>query len=124
MKFKLSSKDKNLVAMCWLAEIVLSSLVQCEKNSTHEIPENKKEMYKHISDLFKEPHEKVKELNDQFSEEIKKVFEEGFEDTLCDLTLSVVTLYETMKPPQLLKIMKAAGISNKDILATYENSKQ
>ena len=124
MKFKLSSKDKNLVAMCWLAEIVLSSLVQCEKNSTSEIPENKKEMYKHISDLFKESHEKVKELNDQFSEEIKKVFEDGFEDTLCDLTLSVVTLYETMKPPQLLKIMKAAGISNKDILTTYENSKQ
>ena len=124
MKIKLSSKDKNLVAMCWLAEIVLSSLVKCNENAIEEVPEYKKAMYKYISGEFTEAHKKVMALNDQFSEQITKVFDDTFQDTLCDLTLSVVTLYETMKPEQLLKIMQEAGISNKDILTTYDKSKE
>lgn len=122
MKIRLSSKDKNLVAMCWLAEIVLSSLVKCDENSIDTIPKSKLPFYKHISETFQEAHQNVIKLNDQFSEQIAKVFEPGFEDTLCDLTLSIVTLYETMKPEQLLKIMKIAGIRDKDIIDTYDKS--
>ena len=124
MQIKLSAKDKNLISMCWLAEIVLSSLVKCEENSVDTIPKSKLPLYKHVSGIFKEAHESVVKLNDQFSEQIAKVFEPGFEDTLCDLTLSIVTLYETMKPEQLLKIMKAAGIRDSDIIETYEKSKR
>lgn len=123
MQIKLSAKDKNLISMCWLAEIVLSSLVKCEENSVDTIPKSKLPLYKHVSGIFKEAHESVVKLNDQFSEQIAKVFEPGFEDTLCDLTLSIVTLYETMKPEQLLKIMRAAGIRDSDIIETYEKSK-
>jgi hypothetical protein len=122
MKIRLSSKDKNLVAMCWLAEIVLSSLVRCSENSVDKIPKSKIPFYNHVSKTFQESHENVIKLNDQFSEQIAKVFEPGFEDTLCDLTLSIVTLYETMKPEQLLKIMKVAGIRDSDIIETYEKS--
>ena len=122
MKIRLSSKDKNLVAMCWLAEIVLSSLVKCSENSIDKIPKSKIPFYDYVSRTFQESHENVIKLNDQFSEQIAKVFEPGFEDTLCDLTLSIVTLYETMKPEQLLKIMKVAGIRDKDIIETYDKS--
>jgi hypothetical protein len=122
MQIKLSAKDKNLISMCWLAEIVLSSLVKCEENSVDTIPKSKLPLYKHVSGIFKEAHESVVKLNDQFSEQISKVFEPGFEDTLCDLTLAVVTLYETMRPEQLLKVMQVAGIRDKDIIETYEKS--
>lgn len=124
MKIRLSSKDKNLVAMCWLAEIVLSSLVKCSENSIDTIPKSKLKLYEYVSKTFQEAHENVIKLNDQFSEQISKVFEPGFEDTLCDLTLAVVTLYETMRPEQLLKLIKAAGVRDKDIIETYEKSKQ
>jgi len=122
MQIKLSSKDKNLIAMCWLAEIVLSSLVKCHENSIDKIPKSKLPLYQHVSKIFQEAHQNVIKLNDQFSEQITKVFEPGFEDTLCDLTLSIVTLYETMRPEQLLKVMKMAGIRDKDIIETYEKS--
>lgn len=122
MKIRLSSKDKNLIAMCWLAEIVLSSLVRCSENSIDKIPKSKIPFYNHISKTFQEAHKNVINLNDQFSEQIAKVFEPGFEDTLCDLTLAVVTLYETMRPEQLLKVMQVAGIRDKDIIETYEKS--
>jgi hypothetical protein len=122
MKIRLSSKDKNLVAMCWLAEIVLSSLVKCSENSIDKIPKSKIPFYDYVSRTFQEAHENVIKLNDQFSEQISKVFEPGFEDTLCDLTLAVVTLYETMRPEQLLKVMQVAGIRDKDIIETYEKS--
>jgi hypothetical protein len=122
MQIKLSAKDKNLISMCWLAEIVLSSLVKCEENSVDTIPKSKLPLYKYVSGIFKEAHESVVKLNDQFSEQISKVFEPGFEDTLCDLTLAVVTLYETMRPEQLLKVMQVAGIRDKDIIETYEKS--
>lgn len=122
MKIKLSVKDKNLVAMCWLAEIVLHSLVDCEKNSAHDIPPEKADMYKQISEMFVDAHDKVKALNDKFDEQIKRVFDEHFSDVLCDLTLSVVTLYEKMSPEQFLKIMREAGITEEDILETYKKS--
>jgi hypothetical protein len=108
--------------MCWLAEIVLSSLVKCSENSIDKIPKSKIPFYDYVSKTFQEAHENVIKLNDQFSEQIAKVFEPGFEDTLCDLTLSIVTLYETMKPEQLLKIMKVAGVRDSDIIETYERS--
>lgn len=124
MQIKLSAKDKNLISMCWLAEIVLSSLVKCHENSIDTVPKSKLPLYNHVSDTFREAHKDVIKLNDQFSEQISKVFEPGFEDTLCDLTLAVVTLYETMRPEQLLKLLKAAGVRDKDIIETYEKSKQ
>lgn len=120
MKIKLSVKDKNLVAMCWLLEIVLNSLVKCEASSPVTVPEYKKSMYKNIGEMFIDAHKAVKGLNDQFNDEIHKVFDEDFQNTLADLTLSVVTLYENMKPEQLLKVMRAAGITNKEILETYK----
>lgn len=122
MQIKLSAKDKNLISMCWLAEIVLSSLVKCHENSIDTVPKSKLQLYNHVSDTFREAHKDVIKLNDQFSEQISKVFEPGFEDTLCDLTLAVVTLYETMRPEQLLKVMQVAGIRDKDIIETYEKS--
>lgn len=51
MKIKLSQNDKNLVAMCWLAEMILSSLVKCTQVSEVEISPDKKEMYDYISEL-------------------------------------------------------------------------
>lgn len=116
MKIKLSVKDKNLVAMCWLLEIVLNSIVKCEASSPVTVPEYKKAMYRQIGELFVDAHNTVKNLNDQFNDEIHKVFDADFQDTLADLTLSVVTLYENMKPEQLVRVMKAAGVTNKEIL--------
>lgn len=124
MKIKLSVKDKNIVALCWLLEIVLNSVVTCKTSNPTKVPEYKKRMYQYISDMFVPAHNAVKELNNQFTEEIRKVFDEKFEDTLTNLTLGIVTLYETMTPKQMVKILKDAGIDKKQILECFKDTQE
>lgn len=107
---KLSKHDKNLVAMCWLAEIILLSLTDCCKDLDKNAPDEKKQMYQAIASRFIEPYKIAQELNSLFDEQIKKVFDDEFQDTLCDLTLAIVDLYETMKPSELLRIIKSSRI--------------
>lgn len=121
MDIKLANQDKNIVAMIWLLEIVLRSIVNGTKASPTKIPEHKKKMYAEIAELFRDAYEKAKQLNKEFDDQIKKVFDDSFQDTLADLTLSVVTLYETMTPKQLLLFMRQAGITNGLIVETFKN---
>lgn len=106
-RMKLGVKDKNIVAMCWLAEMILKSLCAVNQHA----PAAKQDMYDYISGQFVEAYEKARALNDAFNEQIRKTFSEEFEAVLADLTIAVIALYESTTPEVMLKILRAAGMS-------------
>jgi hypothetical protein len=74
---KLSSKDKNLVALFWLLEIVLTAIVGMDDKHK---PAHKKAMYEQItSGLLGDVQETVRLVNDRFNNEINKVFGRAFQ---------------------------------------------
>ena len=114
---KLSAKDKNLVALFWLLEIVLTAIVGM--NDKHK-PAHKKAMYEQItSGLLGDVQEIVRQVNDRFNNEINKVFDHAFQDQLADTCIAVVTLFETMPPEAIKKVIKAAGISDEMIIKNW-----
>lgn len=115
---KLSAKDKNLVALFWLLEIVLTAIVGMDDEHK---PKHKKEMYEQItSGLLYDVREIVQMVNDRFNNEINKVFGHAFQDQLADTCVAVVTLFETMPPEAIKKVIKAAGISDEMIIKNWD----
>ena len=107
-QIKLSQKDKNLVSLWWMLEIVLSAIIKMDDEY---IPPRKREMYKELAELLNPALDVVQDINDKFSEQINKVFEIGYQNTFADTCIAVVTLLETMKPEAVTAIIEAAGIS-------------
>lgn len=116
-KLKLSKHERNLIALSWLAEIILKSLVE-EKNYA---PQSKKEMYEYISNVYSEAYENAKRLNTAFEDEIGAVFSEDYGTLLLDVTNAVINLYETMTLEQMLAILKAAGVKTDFAAESYIN---
>ena len=117
MPIKLSAKDKNLVALFWLLEIVLTAIVGMDDEHK---PDRKKAMYEQItSGLLGDVQETVRQVNDRFNNEINKVFGRAFQDQLADTCVAVVTLFETMPPEAVKKVVQAAGISNEMIVKNW-----
>ena len=117
MPIKLSAKDKDLVALFWLLEIVLTAIVGMDDEHK---PAHKKAMYEQItSGLLGDVQEIVRLVNDRFNNEINKVFGPAFQDQLADTCLAVVTLFETMPPEAVKKVIQAAGISNEMIVKNW-----
>ena len=118
MPIKLSAKDKNLVALFWLLEIVMTAIVGMDDEHK---PDRKKAMYEQItSGLLGDVQEAVRLVNDRFNNEINKVFGRAFQDQLADTCLAVVTLFETMPPEAVKKVIQAAGISNEMIIKNWD----
>ena len=118
MPIKLSAKDKNLVALFWLLEIVLTAIVGMDDEHK---PDRKKAMYEQItSGLLGDVQETVRLVNDLFNNEINKVFGRAFQDQLADTCLAVVTLFETMPPEAIKKVIQAAGISDEMIIKNWD----
>ena len=114
---KLSAKDKNLVALFWLLEIVLPAIIGMDDKHK---PAHKKAMYEQItSGLLGDVQEIVRQVNDRFNNEINKVFDHAFQDQLADTCIAVVTLFETMPPEAVKKVIKAAGISDEMIIKNW-----
>ena len=118
MPIKLSARDKNLVALFWLLEIVLTAIVGMDDEHK---PEHKKAMYEQItSGLFGDVKEIVRLVNDRFNNQINKVFGRDFQDELADTCVAVVTLFETMPPEAVKKVIQAAGISDEMIVKNWD----
>ena len=116
MPIKLSAKDKNLVALFWLLEIVTALTGMDDEHK----PEHKKAMYEQItSGLLGDVQEIVRLVNDRFNNEINKVFGHAFQDQLADTCVAVVTLFETMPPEAVKKVIHAAGISDEMIIKNW-----
>ena len=114
---RLSAKDKNLVALYWLLEITLTALTGMDDNLK---PAGKKEMYKALTtDLLGNVQAVSKAVNDRFSNQINKVFGIDYQDTLADTCVAVVTLFETMPPESVKKVIQAAGISDEMIIKNW-----
>ena len=117
MPIKLSAKDKNLVALYWLLEITLTALTGMDDKHK---PDRKKAMYEQItSGLLGDVQEIVRQVNDRFNNEINKVFGHAFQDQLADTCVAVVTLFETMPPEAVKKVIHAAGISDDMIIKNW-----
>ena len=117
MPIKLSAKDKNLVALFWLLEIVLTAIVGMDDEHK---PAHKKAMYEQItSGLLGDVQDVVRLVNDRFNNEINKVFGPAFQNQLADTCVAVVTLFETMPPEPVKKVIQAAGISNEMIVKNW-----
>ena len=120
MPIKLSAKDKNLVALFWLLEIVLTAIVGMDNENK---PERKKAMYEQVtSGLLGDVQEIVQMVNDRFNNEINKVFGHAYQDQLADTCIAVVTLFETMPPEAVKKVIRAAGISDEIIIKNWYKS--
>ncbi len=118
MPIKLSAKDKNLVALFWLLEIVMTAIVSMDDEHK---PAHKKAMYEQItSGLLGDVQEIVRLVNDRFNNEINKVFGHAFQDQLADTCVAVVTLFETMPPEAVKKVIAAAGISDEMIIKNWD----
>ncbi len=117
MPIKLSAKDKNLVALFWLLEIVLTAIVGMDDEHK---PDRKKAMYEITSGLLGDIQEIVRLVNDRFNNEINKVFGHAFQDQLADTCVAVVTLFETMPPEAVKKVIHAAGISDEMIIKNWD----
>ena len=115
-RLKLSKHDRNLIALSWLAEIVLKSLVEEKKYA----PLHKQEMYDYISNVYAEAYENSKRLNTAFEDEIGSVFSEDYGSVLIDVTNAVINLYETMSLEQMLKVLKAAGVKTEFLAPSYQ----
>ena len=114
---RLSAQDKNLVALFWLLEIVLTAIVGMDDEHK---PAHKKAMYEQItSGLLGDVQEVVRLVNDRFNNEINKVFGHAFQDQLADTCVAVVTLFETMPPEAVKKVIHAAGISDEMIVKNW-----
>ena len=114
---RLSAQDKNLVALFWLLEIVLTAIVGMDDEHK---PAHKKAMYEQItSGLLGDVQEIVRLVNDRFNNEINKVFGPAFQDQLADTCVAVVTLFETMPPEAVKKVIQAAGISDEMIIKNW-----
>ena len=114
---RLSAQDKNLVALFWLLEIVLTAIVGMDDEHK---PDRKKAMYEQItSGLLGDVQEIVRLVNDRFNNEINKVFGHAFQDQLADTCVAVVTLFETMPPEAVKKVIHAAGISDEMIIKNW-----
>ena len=84
MPIKLSAKDKNLVALFWLLEIVLTAIVGMDDEHK---PDRKKAMYEQItSGLLGDVQEIVRLVNDRFNNEINKVFGRAFQDQAAGIS--------------------------------------
>lgn len=116
MQIKLSVKDKNLVSLWWLLEIVLSAIVGMNDD---DIPPRKRAMYKALADILAKPKADVQAINDLFSEQINKTFGVRYQNTLADTCIAIVTLLETMVPEQVTKVIQAAGISKEQMLKNW-----
>lgn len=113
---KLSQKDKNLVSLWWLLEIVLTSIVKM--NGEH-IPARKRVMYEELAKILEPTMHSVQAVNDVFSEQIDRVFGIKYQNTLADTCIAVVTLLETMRPEEVTKVIKAAGITEKAMVTNW-----
>lgn len=116
VSIKLSAKDKNLVSLWWLLEIVMSAIVGM--NDEH-IPPRKRNMYKALADLLAPAKADVQEINDMFSEQINKTFGIRYQNTLADTCIAIVTLLETMVPEQVTKVIMSAGITKKQMVDNW-----
>lgn len=114
-KIKLSAQDKGLVSMWWLHEIVAHGV----KNINYsDAPEDKKGMYEELRALATPAHMVAREVNDAFNDEINKVFGEEYQSLLADVSIAIVTLLNDFRPEQVKKIIRAAGITDKQIFST------
>jgi hypothetical protein len=116
MKIKLSAKDKNMVSLWWLLEIVTYALVGMDGDDA---PIHKREMYREIIAPLKPMLQVIRETNDKFNDEIEKVFGADYENTLADTCVAIVTLLETLRPEQVTKVIKAAGITDRQIAENW-----
>ena len=115
-QIKLSVKDKNLVSLWWLLEIVLSAIVGMNDD---DIPPRKRAMYKALAEMLAPAKANVQEINDLFSEQINKTFGIRYQNTLADTCIAIVTLLETMVPEQVTKVIMSAGISKEQMLKNW-----
>ncbi len=117
VKIRLSQKDKSMVSLTWLLEMVLYAIVKMDPKY---VPPDKAKMYEAISGLFANAHKNAKMLNDRFNAEIDKAFGIEYQSKLADLCLSIITLLETQKPEHVNKILKAAGITDKLVVDNWD----
>lgn len=104
---KLSNKDKNLVAMSWLVEVLLNGLAQ-EKD----VPESKKEMYDELTKNYQTALDIVTDINKEFDHDINTVFGYEFKEELINLTTVLSILYQTVPVPKMLDYFKWIGQNN------------
>lgn len=116
VSIKLSAKDKNLVSLWWLLEIVLTAIVGMNDK---DIPARKRAMYEALSEVLKPAQKDVVAINDIFSDQINKTFGVRYQDTLADTCIAIVTLLETMIPEQVTKVIMNAGITKEQMLKNW-----
>lgn len=116
VSIKLSTKDKNLVSLWWMLEIVLSAIVGMNDD---DIPPRKRKMYSALAELLAPAKADVQAINDLFSEQINKTFGIRYQNTLADTCIAIVTLLETMVPEQVTKVIMSAGISKEQMLKNW-----
>lgn len=104
---KLSKHDKNMIAMSWLAEVLLNGLAQIK-----DAPEHKQEQYDELQKNYETALQIIIDINHEFAKTMDVVFGEDFKNDLVDLTTIIGILYQTQDAKTLLKFMKWVGYNS------------
>jgi hypothetical protein len=106
---KLSKHDKRMVAMSWLAEVLLNALSQID--------------YSELILNYNNAFQIVADINADFAKDIDVVFGESYKNKLTDVTYVIGVLYQALDVNELLSYFKWIGNIEqiKERLHKYDN---
>lgn len=103
---KLSKHDKRMVAMSWLAEVLLNALSQIDYSDA---PKHKHEYYDELMLNYNTAFQIVADINADFANDIDVVFGERYKNKLTDVTYVIGILYQALDVNELLSYFKWIG---------------
>lgn len=117
---KLSKHDKRMVAMSWLAEVLLNALSQTDYSDA---PKHKEEYYDELMLNYNAAFQIVADINADFAKDIDVVFGESYKNKLTDVTYVIGILYQALDVNELLGYFKWIGNMEqiKERLEKYDN---
>jgi hypothetical protein len=117
---KLSKHDKRMVAMSWLAEVLLNALSHIDYSNA---PKHKDEYYDELMLNYNIAFQIIADINTDFANDIDVVFGEKYKNKLTDVTYVIGVLYQTLDASELLSYFKWIGNMEqvKERLEKYDN---
>jgi len=117
---KLSKHDKRMVAMSWLAEVLLNALSHIDYSNA---PKHKDEYYDELMLNYNTAFQIIADINTDFANDIDVVFGEKYKNKLTDVTYVIGVLYQTLDASELLSYFKWIGNMEqiKERLEKYDN---